>query len=191
LARCYRIPIYVRPDDQEAFKWMHRAALNGLESARLQLGTYYRDGIGVAVDYEKAIQFWSLSGQGSCSLLYLLPGMGAHAQTLLLISFFKTAGNGDGENLIGHYYETIAQDREMAYHHYLRSAEMKSETGAFNLATCYRIGFGTSVNDALAFQYMMQSADSGFARARFEIGNYYRYFHSFFPLLPPPPQLIS
>ena len=57
LGGCYLQGDGVKQDDAEAFKWMKRAADNGLGAAMATIGFAYMVGTGVARDYAKAVQY--------------------------------------------------------------------------------------------------------------------------------------
>ncbi|KAI7877821.1 hypothetical protein K492DRAFT_238934 [Lichtheimia hyalospora FSU 10163] len=62
------IPSYLNPQPENAFRWCQRAADRGLKEAEYLLGTFYEDGIGVMVDYPRALEYFGKAASKGCTL---------------------------------------------------------------------------------------------------------------------------
>ena len=125
---------------------MREKAVDGLDSAQLELGVKYFNGEDIDTNYKKAFQWFNIAAQSSDSK-------------------FK----GRALNNIGSCYESgkgTRKDGDKAVEHYRKSAEEGCAMGQYNLAICYLNGTcGISKNEDIAFKYMKEASDQGYLGA--------------------------
>ena len=123
LAEAYQGTPAVKEDLAESFTWWEKAAKTGHPVAQYNFGKCFEKGKGVEVDEKQAFNW-----------------------------YLKAAEQGDVEamNDIGIYFAegiVVEKDKEEAFRWFKRASENGSYAGAlYNLASCYKKGFGTEVN---------------------------------------------
>ncbi len=135
----------IEKDEDNAIELFREAALLGDVEAAAYLGSYYLKTIG---DTAEAFKFFDIA-----SKLGDVESMSMTASML---------GNGVGTR----------QDLIASYNWYKKAAEGGSQSGIEGLADCYRLGFGTSPDQASAFNYYQQIKQPS-TRIQFILGYYY------------------
>lgn len=133
----------------EAFNLMAGNALHGDAQAMLNLGRFYEQGIGVARNYSKALEWY----------------VKASEQGLAEASYFAGAsyeiGQGDQADLI------------KAADYFEKSAQEGLPEGMYKIATIYLNGEGRSQDTAKAFSWMRNAALAGHGIASNAMGVIY------------------
>jgi len=126
------------------------AASAGDASAQFELAKRFHQGIGVSVNYEEAIKWYTQSAeQGHYK-----------AQNNLADMYY----NGNG----------VEKDNVQAANWLKKAANQGSALTQYNLSIMYEAGEGVEQSDALAFSWCLESADQGYADAQYTLGLWYR-----------------
>ena len=117
--------------------WMKRAADQEHPGACDCLGNFYRNGIWVDVDAQKAFEYYSKAA---------------------------ALGNADGLSRLGECYANgivVPADSSAAFRYFQRSAELGNPSGQCQLGLCYLEGRGCRQDTEVAFQWITLAASAG------------------------------
>lgn len=183
LAQCYMSGKGVSTNDEEAFKWISKASEEGkLCNATYLLGDFYRTGIGIKADQEKAFQCYKkvidgCTGKAAAQAAerigyyYQYGGAGVEIDGIEAMSYYKKAlqeGITDLETYInmGALYEDgvgVSQNYEKALEYYSKfiglgempidGHEYSNDYAAGLVADFYYDGKGVTQDYSKAFQY--------------------------------------
>jgi TPR repeat protein len=142
----------VTKDERWAFEWMLRSAQQNEDYlAPYLVGDYYSLGIGTSVDHAKAMEWWKKSSDhNDC--------------------------DGRADNHIGVAYDRgngVIIDEKEAMKWYRKGAERGCAAAQYNLALCYINDQTMTKNEALAFAWMLRSAQQNHGNAQLRIGTFY------------------
>jgi TPR repeat protein len=143
LAGCYAGGQGVKRDTAHAFYWFEKAAAQGLPQAQWNLGELYATGLpGVDPDPKKATQ---------------------------LCKRAANAGFAPASATLGALFAR-ANKHERAVRWWTLAAEQGDPESLFNLGQAYRLGLGTTKDEAKAFELFLKAALAGVAAAQSRIG---------------------
>ena len=174
LSVCYRFGINVPQDNEEAIKWIRKAAkihgtsLNlsplplvpikvtfesvpkqGLADAQYLLGMYYLEGIGVPTDAKKAIEWFRRAAEQE------------HVEAQFQLGKCYFGGWG------------VSEDKEKGIELIRKAAEQEHAKAQSLLAACYMEGSGVPKDIAEAIKWIRKAAEQGHAVAQFILGTFY------------------
>ncbi|MBQ1851389.1 MAG: sel1 repeat family protein, partial [Paludibacteraceae bacterium] len=115
------------------------------------LGACYQNGIGLSVDYNKAVYWYLKSAKQGYSVAQF--NLGACYQ----------------------YGTGVTKDYSRAVYWYSESAEQGDAAAQNNLGWCYRNGVGVQMDQEKAVSWYMKSAEQGLPGAQMYIGCCYEY----------------
>jgi TPR repeat protein len=153
--------------------------------ALCDLAFMYNVGDGVAVDKEKAFQYYQRAADtGYYRGLYNLgfmysAGSGVKADKAKAAYYYQIAaqqGHTWAQNNLGLLYdqgEGVKKDKEMAVYWYTRAAEQKHASALNNLGLMYEKGEGVKKDYAMAFQYYQTAMENGNLGAQYNIARFY------------------
>ena len=125
------------PQNEEAVKWMQAALDQGYAKANYHMGNFYRTGIWVDADDQKAFEYYSKAAE---------------------------LGISDGIDRLGECYRFgigVPADDHAAFLYFQRAAQMGNPKGLCNLGLCYLNGIGCRQDTGLAFSWITAAIDTG------------------------------
>jgi TPR repeat protein len=143
---------YKNKNDEEAFAWYHKAALQNQADAQAQVGDMYRRGQGVSQDYQQAMG-WLMKA--------------------------ASAGNAEAQYNIGLLYycgDGVSVDREQAMKWYLKAANNGYTEAMYRIGFMYRNGKGAPKNIHSAIEWYTNAANQGHEWARYNLGLVYEKY---------------
>ncbi len=162
LGRCYFNGIVVERDAAEALEYFTEAAEAGSVDAMCVLGDIYDEGneeLGIEVDLKQSFYWYNEAAKnGQAQAQFNVAkcyenGKGTKKNRPKALTWYKKAaeqGHCAAMNDIGIYYAqgvVVERDYAEAFKWFKRAAEDESYAGAlYNLARCYREGYGTKKN---------------------------------------------
>jgi TPR repeat protein len=175
----------VETNDSIALDWYLLCAKSFNPVCFNNLGIFYRRGIAIEVDYEKALVFFEaavkLGYTGSISQIGLLyeSGEGVEQSYLKALDFYQQSCENDhGEgclywaNLLSKS-ETGFQDLETANRLFQKSCDLEYPAACNNLGVSFEEGRGTDQDFQKAYTLYKKSCDLGFARSCYNLGFLY------------------
>lgn len=160
-------------------------SMQGYGIAQYHLGLMYHQGIGIEVDYERAMQLYALSAQQGLSraqvnlALMYDRGEGTAQDYREAYYWYRQAaeqGNADGQYALGtmnFYGQGRSTDYEEAIRWYQEAARQGHRDAQFNLGVMHMNGLGTDANPVVALTWFTMAADSGSADAQYNAGLMY------------------
>jgi TPR repeat protein/transglutaminase-like putative cysteine protease len=167
-------------------KWKP-VADQGNSSAQVYLGDMYRDGRGVAQDYDEASRWYRKAAEqgdalGQSNLAYLFKrGLGLpqdYKQAFEWYSKAATQGNSYAQYNLGMLYAEgrgTPQDYGQAIAWYTKSADQEYLGAQTKLGLMYDIGQGIARNYETAAQWYRKAAEKGDAWAQLDLGLLYAH----------------
>ncbi|KAJ1977236.1 hypothetical protein H4R33_006256 [Dimargaris cristalligena] len=186
LGLCYMEGQGVVKNDQRAFHWFQKAALQHLDRAQSVLGYCYVEGCGVAKDPAQALHWYRLAAdQGESMAIYNLGycyeyGVGVKRDVHQAYKWYRRAaeqGNALAQNSLGYCYEDgigLARNPTEAAKWYRRSAEQGYPWAQCNLGYCYQYGIGVTKSFEKGALWYRRSAEQGYSRAQHNVGFCYQ-----------------
>ncbi|WP_028242619.1 tetratricopeptide repeat protein [Pseudobutyrivibrio ruminis] len=181
-------------EEKNIYDLFYKAQISGDVDGAYYLGYAYENGIGIAVDYKKAFDYYSraakynstdLADQNAINkanvalgLLYV-KGEGVDADSEQAITFFETASNNNyakGSYYLGQIYENavgVDRDYEKAMEYYLMAADLDYAPALNQIGYMYYNGYGVDVDFASAVYYQKLAALQGYAIAQVNLGFLY------------------
>ena len=181
-------------EEKNIFDLFYKAQISGDVDGSYYLGYAYENGIGTAVDYKKAFDYYSraaksnstdLSDQNAINkanvaigLLYI-KGNGVDQDSTQAMEFFETASNNGyakGSYYLGQIYENgvgVDKDYEKAMEYYLMAADLDYAPALNQIGYMYYNGYGVDVDFASAVYYQKLAALQGYAIAQVNLGFLY------------------
>ena len=136
---------------EEAVKWWFKAAEQGHDYAKFNLGCCYYNGKGVSQNYEEAAKWYRKAAEQGLAI----------AQFSLGYRYYK----GEG----------VSQNYEEAAKWYRKAAEQGLDIAQCELGVCYECGYGVSQNFKEAVRLYHLAAEQGDATAQYNLGELF-YF---------------
>jgi TPR repeat protein len=139
-------PAQQRIQPEAAFALMAAEAEKGSGSAMLALGRFYEQGVGVARNYTKAMQWYEKAAK---------------------------AGQPEGWYNLGVCFEIgmgAAADAAKAVQHYQKAADMGLALAMYKLSSIYISGTGVSKDPAKGIGWLEKAANAGMAAAANDLG---------------------
>lgn len=203
-AQCYRAwcceeGLGVAQNFEEAFKWYEAAVNNNQQSkwnwkdfeegidrsileqalarAKYKMGFFYKRGLIVAKDTEKAIQYLEMAvkeGQSDAqnelaACCELGDGMKQDMKRAIeLYTLSSNQKNALGQYNLGRCYENgigIKKNVEMAFKLYKASADKNNKLGLHSLGVCYENGVGVAIDLFKALEFYVLAAKEGHTEA--------------------------
>jgi TPR repeat protein len=187
LGEIYENGQYIPTNYDLAFHWLSWAAAAGDADGELQLGGCYFYGLGTTQDLAKTVQLNRLAAAQTNyvamkSLGYeLMNALGTpkdmDAATYWLTRAAKEGGNRRAMLNLGSIYEAKFPDTNamtQAFQWYQQSAELGDALGCYELAECYRYGWGTETNVTRYREWIYNAARLGATEAQYEMGLAYQ-----------------
>jgi TPR repeat protein len=183
LGLMYQRGVVVPHDHAKMLEYYHRSAEAGNAQAELNLGIIYRDGAGIARDYGEAMKwFRRAAAGGNVQALALVGrlyrfGHGVARDPAEAIKWFNQgAAQGDAlaELNLGLLYEAegnVAEARKFFH----RAAEQGDPEAMLKLHDIYEKGVGVKKDRITADRWLLQSAETGNARAQTALAYHHRY----------------
>ena len=160
IAMSYRDGLGVEKDIYKAIEWSKKASEKGDKRSMVLMGTlYYYGRGGVAVNYEEAVNMYSMAAE---------------------------KGDSDGMWRLALCYEKgkgIEKDFEKSFEWFKKSAEKNNPNGLFGLGECYLGGYGIEKNYKEAVALYEKAANLGHKGA-IEKLNSLKYDQLPFPVIP-------
>lgn len=143
LAMSYRDGLGVEKDIYKAIEWSKKASEKGDKRSMVLMGTlYYYGRGGVAVNYEEAVNMYSMAAERGDS-----DGMWRLGVCYML-------GNG------------VTQNYAKAFELYQNAANNNNSEGQWHMGECYRYGRGVSINIKEALKWYKKAAGQGHEKAK-------------------------
>ncbi len=171
--------------DAVAVIWLRQAADANHGDAQAALGTCYRSGRGVAVDYRESLHWTArAAGNGSASGRYNLAlcyragcGVGRDmTRAVDLLTLAATQGYARAQLMLGHVYangDGVAEDRGTARFWYAAGARQGYVKARYNLALLL-LADGDPQSDRRALDELHAAAAAGYAKAMYLLATNYR-----------------
>ncbi|MBO6129701.1 MAG: sel1 repeat family protein [Pseudobutyrivibrio sp.] len=181
-------------EEKEIYDLFYKAQIAGDLDGAYYLAYSYENGIGVAMDYKKAFDYYSrvtksdstdLADQYAKNLsntaiaLLYMKGEGVEADTTKAIEYFKVASDNDyakASYYLGQIYEKglgVDRNYEQAIEYYLLAADSDFAPALNQLGYMYYNGYGVEVDFASAVYYQKLAALQGYAIAQVNLGFLY------------------
>ena len=167
-------------NEEEAFKWFYKAAVEGLADAQTKLGFFYESGIGAEVDFDEAIYWYQqAANQGNADAKYYLgscfsAGIGVLPDILRAVELYTDAaeaGNAAAQNNLGYFFMKgfgVKKDYSEAEKWYKKSVASGYPAAKFNLAYFYEKGYAGKakvVKTQELLSLYKEAAEGGIAKA--------------------------
>ena len=164
---------YEKQDFDNARLGYEKAAKLGSDSALLQLGFMYDEGLGVDQDYIKAVEFYQQAAllgnaSGQFNLAYMYDeGLGVERDYAIARNWYEKSAAQQhpfAENNLGYMYEKglgVKQDYQKARYWYQKSAIQGDDLAQFHVGTLYEYGLGVKKNLTQAKIWYTKSAEQG------------------------------
>ena len=158
----------VLEDDTEALKWYRLAADQGIAEAQFNLGLMYANGEGVPQDEAEALKWYQLAAdQGDTDAKKnkaIIETKNANAYYDLGLIYEDVANQG----------ENIQTNKVDAVKMYRLAAELGHTKAQFKLSRKLAFGKGVEKDKKEAREWLLKSANTGYAEAQFYLGiDYY------------------
>lgn len=168
-------------DDDKAFLWYNKGALEGYDHSINGLGMCYKYGVGTVVDLDTAIVWLNKAAEMKLPLannnlgdIYSEEGNANYDPEKALGYYQAAADQGEPKySWLGYLYD-LKGDYEKAVTYYQLSADEGSDVSAYNLGILHLNGLGTEKNVAFALECFMLSLDRNYLSAHLEIARIYR-----------------
>jgi TPR repeat protein len=174
-------------DYETAFNYYLLGAERNYLYAVELLGFYYKKGLGVKVDPQKAVEYYrkavergSNYAQIELSLCYE-EGFGVEQDLNTAFELLKLAAasnNQHAHNKLGYYYLNGAVDEpdfDKAFEHFSKAAEAGNFDAMYNMGRMYKYAIGRPANPGLAVEYFEKAAEGGDVDANIEMGVSHEY----------------
>ncbi|MDR2892023.1 MAG: sel1 repeat family protein [Deltaproteobacteria bacterium] len=138
-----------RMEPEAAFALMSAEAEKGNSGAMLTLGRFYEQGIGIARNYTKAMEWYEKAAK---------------------------TGQPEGYYNLGVCFEIgigVTADASRAFIHYQKAADLGLAQAMYKLSSLCIAGIGTSKDVARGMDYLKQAAEAGMSVAANELGVIY------------------
>ncbi|GBC52664.1 kinase-like domain-containing protein [Rhizophagus irregularis DAOM 181602=DAOM 197198] len=176
--------ILLKANYEKSFHYLQKAAGNGCEFAQFNLGKCYQLGTGVRKDTRKAFELYKKSAKqdnnsAQFQLIYCYNfGYGTEinrVKAFELIKIMAEKGDNDALYLLGiHYGYGIEITINKANNWYSRMLRYSKQVNAkLVLNVFYKLGYGTEVNNKIAFKLFKEAGKNGNAVAQYLLGNHY------------------
>ena len=130
-------------DEEEAFKrFLELSEKEGHDAAMNMTGYFYNNNIGVAMDKERAVEWYTKAAEKGCS----------EARFNLGVCYAQGKG--------------VTMDKEKAVGWYTMAAEKGCSDAKFNLGVCYEHGRGVAMDKEKAVEWYKKAAEQGHSVAR-------------------------
>lgn len=162
-----------------------QAANSGNPTAQYELGVMYCTGQGVALDEEKAADWFRKAAeqgdavaQWSIGVGYL-NGQGVAKNHEKATDWFRKSaeqGSDVAQKYLGDMYKNgygVAKDDEIAARWYRMAAEQGNAVAQFLIAVMYQDGVGVAKNDEKAADWYRKGAEQGDADSQYQLGMLY------------------
>lgn len=182
LANCYFEGLGVEENEQQAFYYYEKAAMQNHPDAMNNLADMYLNGEGTQIDEEKAfIWFKEAATVGVVEAMFTLgimheQGLGTQVDETMAYRYYEQAAQGgDVEGLyrMGMIYFTgeltQKQSYEQAFTWFLRAANQFHVDALYNIAYCYEHGLGVEKSVPNAIRTYQQAALLGDSAATLKI----------------------
>ena len=163
LGRCYLFGIDKPRNYEIALKWLNKAATQDNGDAFYYLYVCFNQGLGVAVDKEKAMSY-------------------------LVQAVSKKTPNAWIE-MGNHYFygdNSLKADDKEAFILWHNAAKAGHPVGQYKVGLCYKYGIGVEPNESSAKDWLLKSAKNkkygdktGYASAQYELGKYYLSYQNY------------
>jgi TPR repeat protein len=170
---------------QKSLRLLEQDAEEGDAEALCDLAFMYNVGDGLAVDKEKAFQFYQKAAdmgyeRGLYNLGFMYSnGQGVKQDKAKAAHYYQTAaskGHTWAQNNLGLLFdqgEGVQKDKEMAVFWYSRAAEQKHASAQNNLGLMYEKGEGVKKDYKMAFQYYQEAMENGNLGAQYNIARFF------------------
>jgi len=172
IGACYDTSRGVAQSCTQAVFWYRKAAEQGLADAQNNLGTMYRDGLGVAQEdyteavfwYRKAAEQGLAKAQNNLASMYQ-GGLGGTQDSTQAVFWYRKAakqGLASAQYSLGMMYEQgdgIAQNYAQAIFWYRKAAEQGDADAQFSLGDMYYAGHGVAQDDTQAEFWWRKAED--------------------------------
>jgi len=162
---------------ERAFNTMRASAIQGHNKAIVEIGNYYRDGVGTAVSHKNAA-FWykvgvergSLVAMGNYANL-LRKGQGVEQNLSEAVALLrKAAAKGSlwATNELGRMYqsgEEVPKNLISAREFFLKAADKNYQWSQYNLGQIYEKGDGVEVDKNQAIEWYKKASEQGHSEA--------------------------
>lgn len=157
-------------------------AMQGYAIAQFYLGLMYHQGIGIDVNFERAMQLYALSAQQGMARaqfnLGLMYDRGEGTQQDYREAYYwyqqaAEQGDADAQYALGtmnFYGQGRPQNYPEAIRWYQESARQGHRDSQFNLGVMHMNGLGTESNPVVALTWFTMAADNGSADAQYNAG---------------------
>ena len=165
---------YKNQDYVKAMDWYIKSAQNGNSIAMIQIGSLYKDGLGVKQDYRKAMKWYvkaALTSNDSDALFYIghlyENGYGViqdKNEAMIWYVMAAEKGNSDAMCVIGYFYFTgivVNQDNVKAMEWFLKAANKGDSVAMYNLGYFYTNGLGVEKDDKQAKTWYTKACEYG------------------------------
>ncbi|PKY51029.1 kinase-like protein [Rhizophagus irregularis] len=179
LGKCYQLGTGVRKDTRKAFELYKKSAKQDNNSAQFQLIYCYNFGYGTEINRVKAFELVKIMAEKEDNdALYLLGihyayGTGINKDRKKVFEIYDKLAKI--ENQITNY---LSGDKEItinkANNWYSRMLRYSKQVNAkLVLGVFYKLGYGTEVNNKIAFKLFKEVGKNGNAVAQYLLGNHY------------------
>ena len=163
---------YIAGEFAEMLRLMKQLSDQGYAKAQSKLGWIYERGIGVKVNYKKALELYQKSKNKDDGFAYVRlgfmyqRGVGVEKDTTKSVELIKKSiarGHGHGHALMGYAYFVragVARDYDLARKHAELAAEKGSAWGYAWLGRTYEFGLGIDVDYEKAFNWYSKAIKS-------------------------------
>lgn len=141
---------FIEKDLQKGFDLLQQAADQGSVRAQLSLAHYFYD----LRDYHSALKWYTNAAD---------------------------CGNDNAQLLVGYFYKIglcISKNMKMAFGWFQKAQLQGNIAGSYELAECYRYGYGTSINYNLAIEYYKPASEKDYKDSQYKLGVLY-LFHGY------------
>lgn len=179
--------LFAKRDFKAALPYFKKSADGGCAVALVRLGDVYRQGLGVEVNYEKAIEVWRRAAElNETGAYYYLAqayenGWGVEVDVKKAISLYEKAwSSGDWRvgNHLAQLYATgkgVEKNPSKALKIYKVGVERGDAKAMIAMAQLLVRGDGVSADQEKAEKLLIQAADKGMPDALTKVGDMYYY----------------
>lgn len=176
-----------KKNDNEAFRWLKKAAEAGNANAMAWLGNCYYEGTGTTVDYERCY-YWDKKS-ADLGDAHGLARLGACYEEGVYVNqdfsrsfelYKKSAGMGDamGQERLGNAYLHglgTQADPYKGLEWLNKSVAQNCPEAIFDLAMCYLTGTGVTMDKNKAFELLTKASSLGSANGTYGLSRCYLY----------------
>lgn len=160
----------IKPDLKLAVEYIGKAAAQNMIEAQFMLATFYENGIGVPVDYRRAMALYRLAAlhdhneaESKLGKLYVLKGNEAEKKEGVkwLNKAIKDFDSADAKTYLAYAYSKgfgVKQNDEKAFFWYREAADVDVAVAQFNLGVMIANGRGEERNMIKAAYWVEQAA---------------------------------